>query len=71
LKKREEAGLRERVIATLTNELRNPLEAINSNALFLLRGIADERVTEVAGEIGVNVRRISTTIDDLLHFARP
>jgi signal transduction histidine kinase len=70
LKEREEAGLRERFIAVLAHELRNPLEAINANTLFLLRAIADERVTAVASDINVSVRRMSTTTNDLLNFAR-
>ena len=70
LKERQASELHEQVVATLTDELRNPLEAINSNALFLQRAIADDRVSEIAGEIGVNVRRISKTINDLLHLAR-
>jgi GAF domain-containing protein len=70
LKEREEAGLRERFVRALAHELRNPLEAINANTLYLLRAVADERVTTVAAEMNVTVRRMSKTLDDLLDFAR-
>ena len=70
LKEREETGLRERFIRALAHELRNPLEAINANTLYLLRAVADESVTTVAAEMNVTVRRMSTTLDDLLDFAR-
>jgi signal transduction histidine kinase len=70
LKEGEEAELRERFIAAFAHELRNPLEAINANSLFLLRATSDERVIEVAKEIRDSVHRMGGTTNDLLNFVR-
>jgi signal transduction histidine kinase len=69
-REREEAELRERFIAVLGHELRNPIAAIDANALYLLRTAADESVSEVVNEIKDSVRRLRSVTSDLADFAR-
>ena len=70
LKAGEEVAVRERFIAALGHDLRNPLAAIEVNALFLMAAIADETVTEVANDIKGSTQRMGRMISDLLDFAR-
>ena len=69
-KAREDAEVRERFIAVLGHELRNPLAAIEVNALFLRGAIADGRVLEVAKDIQGSTQRMGKILSDLLDFAR-
>jgi signal transduction histidine kinase len=70
LHEREEAALRERFVAVLGHELRNPIAAIVANTFFLLRTIKDERLLEVANDIKDSVRRLRSIASDLSDFAR-
>jgi signal transduction histidine kinase len=61
---------RERFIAILAHDLRNPLHAVFANGDLLERKIADPALAAAASRIKTNVRRMSSLIDDLLDFAR-
>ena len=67
LKEREEAELRKWFIAVMAHELRNPLEAINANTLFLLRAIADES-DRSRQRHQCQRTSVSTTTNDLLNL---
>jgi hypothetical protein len=62
--------LREQFIAILGHDLRNPLQAVYSAGVLLERKVADPALKDVAGRIRVNVKRMSSLIDDVLDFAR-
>jgi len=62
--------LREQFIAILGHDLRNPLQAVQSAGVLLERRLADPALKGVAARIGVNVKRMSALIDDILDFAR-
>ena len=61
---------RERFIAILAHDLRNPLHAVFANGDLLERKITDPALSAAASRIKTNVRRMSSLIDDLLDFAR-
>jgi signal transduction histidine kinase/PAS domain-containing protein len=67
---RAEAALRERVLALVSHDLRNPLSTVLLGASRLraaeLPGPAGERVTAVAEQIQRSVARMRRLIDDLL-----
>lgn len=62
--------LREQFIAILGHDLRNPLQAVYSAGVLLERKVADPALKDVAARIRVNVKRMSSLIDDVLDFAR-
>jgi signal transduction histidine kinase len=62
--------LREQFIAILGHDLRNPLQAVYSAGVLLERKIADPVLNGVAARIRVNVKRMSSLINDVLDFAR-
>lgn len=62
--------LREQFIAILGHDLRNPLQAVYATADLLERRLSDAPLAAMAGRIKVNVRRMSSLIDDILDFAR-
>jgi hypothetical protein len=62
--------LREQFIAILGHDLRNPLQAVYSAGMLLERKVADPALKDVASRIRVNVKRMSSLINDVLDFAR-
>ena len=62
--------LQEQFIAILGHDLRNPLQAIHSAGLLLERKLEDPALQGVAARIRVNVKRMSSLINDILDFAR-
>ena len=62
--------LREQFIAILGHDLRNPLQAVYSAGLLLEKKITDPALQGVAARIRVNVKRMSSLINDVLDFAR-
>ena len=62
--------LREQFIAILGHDLRNPLQAIHSAGLLLEKKLEDPALQGVAARIRVNVKRMSSLINDILDFAR-
>lgn len=62
--------LREQFMAILGHDLRNPLQAVYATAGLLERRLTDAALAAMAGRIKVNVRRMSSLIDDILDFAR-
>jgi signal transduction histidine kinase len=70
LREREESELRERFVAVLGHELRNPIAAIDANTFYLLRTVTDEKVSDVVNEIKESARRLRNITSDLADFAR-
>ncbi|RZL50683.1 MAG: GAF domain-containing sensor histidine kinase, partial [Pedobacter sp.] len=64
------AELRDKFIAILGHDLRNPVGAILNAAELLLRIPADERVNKLAGIIKNSTFRMKGLIDNILDFAR-
>jgi signal transduction histidine kinase len=62
--------LREQFIAILGHDLRNPLQAVYSAGVLLEKRLTDPALQGVAGRIKVNVKRMSSLINDILDFAR-
>ena len=62
--------LREQFIAILGHDLRNPLQAVYSAGVLLEKKVTDPALKGVAARIRVNVRRMSSLINDVLDFAR-
>lgn len=63
--------LRDQFIAVLGHDLRNPLAAIEAGTRILERHTdADERVSNVLGEMRASLARANDLIDDVLDFAR-
>jgi signal transduction histidine kinase len=62
--------LREQFIAILGHDLRNPLQAVYSAGVLLERKVSDPALKDVASRIRVNVKRMSSLINDVLDFAR-
>jgi signal transduction histidine kinase len=62
--------LREQFIAILGHELRNPLQAVHAAGALLEKRLTDPALQGVAGRIRVNVKRMSSLINDILDFAR-
>lgn len=67
---REVSELRERVIAVLGHDLRNPLGAISLGAILLKERAADERSFDLLAMMEESVSRITGLIDDVTDFAR-
>ena len=67
---REISALRERVMAVLGHDLRNPLGAISLGAILLKEKAADERSLDLLSMIEKSVSRITGLIDDVTDFAR-
>ena len=65
-----EAQFRERFIAILGHDLRNPLAAILNSAHLLLRSYLDDSVRRAAVRIATSAERMSRMISDVLDFAR-
>ena len=62
---------RDRFLAMLGHELRNPLNSISIVAKMLEREtLSDERLTKLRALIGRETRQISTLVDDLLDVSR-
>ena len=61
-----QSALRERFIVTITHDLRNPLQVINSAAELLLRVDDLARVRHLASRIISNSQRMDRMIEDLL-----
>jgi signal transduction histidine kinase len=62
--------LREQFVAILGHDLRNPLQAVYSAGVLLEKKVADPALKDVAARIRVNVKRMSSLINDVLDFAR-
>lgn len=62
--------LREQFIAILGHDLRNPLQAVYSAGVLLEKKVTDPVLQGVAARIRVNVKRMSSLINDVLDFAR-
>jgi signal transduction histidine kinase len=69
LDERAGAQLRERFIAILGHDLRNPLHAIHASSDTLERNLTDPALSNIASRIKSNARRMSGLIDDVLDFA--
>jgi two-component system, sensor histidine kinase len=62
---------RDRFLAMLGHELRNPLNSISIVAKMLEReSLSDERLTKLRKMIGRETRQLSTLVDDLLDVSR-
>jgi PAS domain S-box-containing protein len=62
---------RDRFLAMLGHELRNPLNSIGLVAKMLEReSLSDERLTKLRALIGRETRQLSTLVDDLLDVSR-
>jgi len=62
---------RDRFLAMLGHELRNPLNSISIVARMLEReSLSDERLTKLRALIGRETRQLSTLVDDLLDVSR-
>jgi signal transduction histidine kinase len=70
LDERAGAQLRERFIAILGHDLRNPLHAIHASSDTLERNLTDPALSSIASRIKGNARRMSGLVDDVLDFAR-
>lgn len=67
----EEVALRERVLAIVSHDLRNPLNAIAMGAALLLRrGRLDATEVPTARRIGDSAARMGRLIDELVDYAR-
>jgi hypothetical protein len=64
------AGLRDRFVAVLGHDLRNPLAAIEAGATLLARATLDDRSTAIVGRMRQSTRRMAELIDDVLDLAR-
>ena len=64
-----DSELREQFIAILGHDLRNPLQAVYSAGVLLEKRIVDPALKDVASRIRVNVKRMSSLINDVLDFA--
>jgi signal transduction histidine kinase len=62
--------LRDRCLAILGHDLRNPLQAVSATAALLERRLSDAVLIGLASRIRSSVRRMSALIDDALDFAR-
>ena len=62
--------LREQFIAILSHDLRNPMQAVYSAGVLLEKKVTDPVLQGVAARIRVNVKRMSSLINDVLDFAR-
>jgi signal transduction histidine kinase len=62
--------LREQFIAILGHDLRNPLQAVYSAGVLLEKRLTDPALQGVAGRIRINVKRMTSLINDILDFAR-
>jgi signal transduction histidine kinase len=71
LKAAEEAGeLREKFVAVLGHDLRNPLASLSSGTRLLARTAKDERSLQILGMMDAAVERMVGLIDNVLDFAR-
>jgi signal transduction histidine kinase len=70
LDERATGELRERFIAILGHDLRNPLQAVFASGDLLERRLTDPALQVIASRIKTHVLRMSSLIDDLLDFAR-
>jgi signal transduction histidine kinase len=62
--------LRDQFVAILGHDLRNPLQAVYAAGVLLEKKVADPTLKDVAARIRVNVKRMSSLINDVLDFAR-
>ena len=62
--------LRDQFVAILGHDLRNPLQAVYSAGMLLEKKVADPALKDVAARIRINVKRMSSLINDVLDFAR-
>lgn len=69
-KEREIAALREKFIAVLGHDLRNPLFAITAGAELLVKRLADDRSRTIAEHILTSGHRATQLVRDVLDFAR-
>jgi len=69
-KEREIASLREKFIAVLGHDLRNPLFAITAGAELLAKRLTDERSRTIAEHILTSGHRATQLVRDVLDFAR-
>ncbi|WP_075804482.1 GAF domain-containing sensor histidine kinase [Pseudomonas putida] len=69
-KEREIAGLREKFIAVLGHDLRNPLFAITAGAELLSKRLTDPRSRTIAEHILTSGHRATHLVRDVLDFAR-
>lgn len=64
------AEIRERFIAILGHDLRNPVAAIEAGTTMLEKIEHDARASSILGQMKQSTRRIGMLIEDLLDFAR-
>ncbi|HEX3914038.1 MAG TPA: GAF domain-containing sensor histidine kinase [Steroidobacteraceae bacterium] len=62
--------LRDQFIAILGHDLRNPLQAVYSAGVLLEKKVSDPTLKDVAARIRINVKRMTSLINDVLDFAR-
>jgi signal transduction histidine kinase len=67
---KEESLLRERFLAVLGHDLRNPLAAIDGGTRLLAKDVQDRRGQEMLGMMRNAVARMAGLVDDLFDFAR-
>jgi signal transduction histidine kinase len=65
-----QAALRERFMAALTHDLRNPLSNANVAAQLIERSSDSPKIKELAGQVTENLKRLDGMIQDLLDSAR-
>ena len=70
VQERDVAELREKFVAVLGHDLRNPIAAIESGLRMLARNTTDERGRTVLTLIHGSLARISGLVDNVLDFAR-
>jgi signal transduction histidine kinase len=70
LDERAAGELREKFIAILGHDLRNPLHAISASREMLERTLTDPKSLAFVSRIKTSVQRMSALIDDVLDFAR-
>lgn len=69
-REREDTALREKFIAVLGHDLRNPLAALDAGAKMLARSPLDAKGQKVVGLMQGAIGRMGSLIDDVLDFAR-
>jgi signal transduction histidine kinase len=67
---RETAALRDRFVAVLGHDLRNPLAAIEAGTRLLSTADLTEREIMILGQMAGSTRRMAQLIDDVLDLAR-
>ncbi|WP_428374749.1 ATP-binding protein [Lichenicoccus sp.] len=66
----ELAGLRDRFVAVLGHDLRNPIAALSSGLELLGRHSTDQKIGMITQRMKSSVRRMTELVDNVLDFAR-